>query len=113
MRGNVLLPRDAQHWAASLYGDDEGAGAPSAEAQPVIDEARGAFFAAAVVTLAATGPDYPAFTKALAAATGRKGRALHAPVRAAVTGRLDGPELVQLFPLLGSARLTARFQRFA
>ena len=113
VRGNVLLPRDAQHWAVSLYGDPDGAGAPSAEALPVIDEARGAFFAAALAALDASGPEYPAFTKALGAATGRKGRALHAPVRAAVTGRLDGPELVALFPLLGRERLAARFRRFA
>jgi len=113
IRGNVLLPREAQHWAVSLYGDVDGAGAPSAEAQPVVDEARGAFFAAALVALDASGADYPAFTKRLGAATGRKGRALHAPVRAAVTGRLDGPELVALFPLLGCARLAARFERFA
>lgn len=113
VRGNVLLPRDAQHWAMSLYGDPDGAGAPSAEARPVIEEARGAFFTAALVALDGAGPDYPAFTKALGAATGRKGRALHSPVRAAVTGRLDGPELVALFPLLGRERLAARFRRFA
>jgi glutamyl-tRNA synthetase len=113
VRGNVLLPRDAQHWAVSLYGDPEGAGAPSVEARPVIDEARGAFFAAALAALDAGGAEYPAFTRALTAATGRKGRALHSPVRAAVTGRLDGPELVALFPLLGRERLAARFRRFA
>jgi glutamyl-tRNA synthetase len=108
VRGNVVLPADARGWADALYGD----AAPAADAAPVLAESRGAFFAAAKVALDASGADYPAFTKALAAATGRKGRALHSPVRAAVTGRLDGPELAALFPLLGRARLAARFDQF-
>ncbi len=108
VRGNVTLPADARAWAEALYG----AAVPAADAAPVLAESRGAFFAAAKDALETSGHDYAAFAKALAAATGRKGRALHAPVRAAVTGRLDGPELAALFPLLGRERLAARFDRF-
>lgn len=110
VRGNCLLPRDVRRWAEALFAESP---APSAEAAPVVDEARGAFFTAAAAALTAAGADYAAFTRALAAATGRKGRALHAPVRAAVTGRLDGPELAVLFPLLGAERLARRFRRYA
>lgn len=113
VRGNVLLPRDARAWADALFNDEHGAAAPATDAAPVLDENRGAFFAAAKDALGAGGIDYAAFAKALGAATGRKGRALHAPVRAAVTGRLDGPELAALFPLLGRDRLAARFDRYA
>jgi len=107
VRGNVLLPADARGWAECLYGDPD----PAPDAAAALAEAGAGFLAAASTVLAQTGPDYGAFTKALGAATGRKGRALHAPVRAAVTGRLDGPELAQLFPLLGAERLAARFRR--
>ena len=79
----------------------------------MLAESRGGFFVAAKSALDSGGLDYAAFAKALAAATGRKGRALHAPVRAALTGRLDGPELAHLFPLLGRDRLAARFDRYA
>jgi len=41
------------------------------------------------------------WTDALKAATGRKGRALFLPLRLALTGRPDGPELRSLLPLLG------------
>jgi glutamyl-tRNA synthetase len=41
------------------------------------------------------------WTEALKAATGRKGRALFLPLRLALTGRHDGPELRSLLPLLG------------
>jgi glutamyl-tRNA synthetase len=48
------------------------------------------------------------WTKAVGAATGRKGRELYRPLRLALTGREDGPELKILLPLLGRARSEAR-----
>ena len=42
------------------------------------------------------------------AATGAKGRALFMPVRAALTGRATGIELVNVFRLLGRERMVAR-----
>lgn len=44
---------------------------------------------------------WQAWTGALKSATGRKGRALFHPLRLALTGREDGPELRSLLPLLG------------
>ena len=41
------------------------------------------------------------WTEALKQASGRKGRALFMPLRLALTGRHDGPELKSLLPLLG------------
>jgi glutamyl-tRNA synthetase len=41
------------------------------------------------------------WTDALKAATGRKGKALFLPLRLALTGRHDGPELKSLLPLIG------------
>ncbi|HHY48223.1 MAG TPA: glutamate--tRNA ligase [Alphaproteobacteria bacterium] len=41
------------------------------------------------------------WTDALKARTGRKGRSLFMPLRLALTGRRDGPELKSLLPLLG------------
>jgi glutamyl-tRNA synthetase len=53
---------------------------------------------------------WPAWTKAVAAATGAKGRALYHPLRLALTGRADGPELKKLLPLIGRARTLARLE---
>jgi glutamyl-tRNA synthetase len=44
---------------------------------------------------------FKAWTKAVGAATGRKGKALFQPLRVALTGRPDGPELRRLIPLFG------------
>ena len=45
---------------------------------------------------------------ALKAASGRKGRALFHPLRLALTGREDGPELKLLLPLIGREKAEAR-----
>lgn len=44
---------------------------------------------------------FKTWTKAVGAATGRKGKALFQPLRVALTGRPDGPELRRLIPLFG------------
>ncbi|MDB5542476.1 MAG: glutamate--tRNA ligase [Devosia sp.] len=48
------------------------------------------------------------WTDALKAATGRKGRALFHPLRLALTGREQGPELKSLLPLVGRTACLAR-----
>jgi glutamyl-tRNA synthetase len=53
---------------------------------------------------------WPAWTKTVAAATGAKGRALYHPLRLALTGRADGPELKKLLPLIGRVRTLARLE---
>jgi glutamyl-tRNA synthetase len=45
---------------------------------------------------------------ALKAATGRKGRALFHPLRLALTGLEDGPELKVLLPLIGREKAARR-----
>jgi glutamyl-tRNA synthetase len=42
--------------------------------------------------------------------TGRKGKDLYAPLRAAVTGKMKGPELVKALPLLGKERIIRRIK---
>ncbi|MES2256719.1 MAG: glutamate--tRNA ligase [Pseudomonadota bacterium] len=51
-----------------------------------------------------------AWTKAVAAETGAKGRALFHPLRLALTGLEHGPELKKLLPLIGRARTLARLE---
>lgn len=51
-----------------------------------------------------------AWTKALGAATGKKGKELFMPLRLALTAREHGPELKNLLPMLGRARALARLE---
>ncbi len=79
--------------------------------QPVIEDA--AFAALAAEKLPPEPWDestWGAFTKAVSAAAGRKGRDLYHPLRLALTGREHGPELKKLLPLIGRARALARLK---
>ncbi|MGH7044732.1 MAG: glutamate--tRNA ligase [Acetobacteraceae bacterium] len=51
-----------------------------------------------------------AWTEALKAASGRKGRALFLPLRQALTGEEHGPDLRELLPLIGRARAAQRLE---
>jgi glutamyl-tRNA synthetase len=55
---------------------------------------------------------WSAWTGAIKAATGRKGRALFHPLRLALTGVETGPELAALLPLIGHARAAAKLAAF-
>lgn len=50
------------------------------------------------------------WTQSLSTATGRKGKALFHPLRLALTGRENGPELKYLLPMIGRARALQRLQ---
>ena len=62
------------------------------------------------VTPVITEENWPSFLSRLAKETGRKGKALYAPLRAAATGMMKGPELVKTFPLLGRERVIKRIE---
>ncbi|HEY3636529.1 MAG TPA: glutamate--tRNA ligase [Rhizomicrobium sp.] len=51
---------------------------------------------------------WPVWTRAVSDAAGTKGRALFHPLRLALTGRENGPELKKLLPLIGRAKALAR-----
>ena len=76
-------------------------------AEPLIDPEDEAFVAQALAML----PDRPwteetwgAWTQAVKAETGRKGRGLFRPLRRALTGRDDGPDMSRLMPLLENVK---------
>ncbi len=93
LQGNVLLPADAREWIAVLSGE-----LPPLvpEARNAIVEAGPAFFDAALASFAESGADLHILADRLKARTGRKGASLYMPLRFALTGRHDGPELAAL-----------------
>ncbi len=91
--------------ASDLWTLVQGPIAPVIEDAPVIAEA-----AALLPPEPWDEATWNAWTGAVAAATGAKGRALYHPLRLALTGRDHGPELKKLLPLIGRARAYARLQ---
>jgi glutamyl-tRNA synthetase len=57
-----------------------------------------------------TDATWGAWTNAVKAATGAKGKALFHPLRLALTGRESGPELKVLLPLIGREKALARLE---
>jgi len=106
---NVVFPADVRRWLRVVEEDDV---APEADARAAVEAAPAALFAAAAKALDAP-VTFKQVSGAAAAATGLKGPALFRPLRAALTGRLDGPELGALLPLIGTARARSRLARFA
>ncbi len=97
LRHNLLFPADAGPWAEVLFG---GVPTPGPEAHGELERAGAAYFAAARAALESTGPDLAALARELRARTGRRGAELYLPLRAALTGRCDGPELGPLLAAL-------------
>ena len=101
VRGNIERLGDAETWARVVIGpvdaviaeDDKGFIADARELLP-----EGPW----------DGTTWKAWTEAVKAKTGRKGKPLFMPLRLALTGLDHGPELAQLLPLIGRERALAR-----
>ncbi|MEQ1931034.1 MAG: glutamate--tRNA ligase [Parvularculaceae bacterium] len=99
VRGNVAKVSEAARWKAVVDG-------PIA---PVIEDAAFAAKAASLVpTGALHGESWSAFAEAVKRETGAKGKALFRPLRLALTGAENGPEMAAIFPLIGAERARAR-----
>lgn len=99
VRANLSQLSDAAEWWAICR----------AELSPVIEDA--AFTNAAADLLPPEPWDLTTWgnwTEAVKQATGRKGKSLFHPLRLALTGRENGPELKSLLPLIGRARARTR-----
>jgi glutamyl-tRNA synthetase len=102
---NIVLAEDARLWQQIIFGE-----ALSYE-EPALLTAREAgpeFF-----TAAANAISDRADIGVLRTATGRKGAAFFMPLRAALTGRLHGPELAPLLAAMPAERVRARLLPFA
>jgi glutamyl-tRNA synthetase len=103
---NVVLADDVRLWASVFYGDEL---AMDAEAQAAIAVAGPEFFAAAAAAVPETGAEL----SVLRTATGCKGAAFFMPLRAALTGRLHGPEVAPLLRALPVAQVRRRLSAHA
>jgi glutamyl-tRNA synthetase len=105
VRGNLDLLSEARLWWEVVQGE--------IAAPPQPEEA--AYLAEALRLLPETFTDtaWRDWTQALSAATGRKGRALYRPLRLALTGETEGPDMAALLPLIGRERAARRLARAA
>ncbi len=120
VRDNVTMPQDAFLWAGNLYAQSD---IYEKDARAVIMESGVQFFDMAGQSLAGA-RDFKSFIQNVSQATGRKGKAVFMPLRAALTGEINsqivdpehtfdwhaGPELARVWDLLGEARIRRRLE---
>ncbi len=101
VRGNLAVLADATLWWRVVNGPIE----------PVIADRELCRQAAQLLPPEPWDADvWAAWSQAVREATGAEGKALFAPLRLALTGREDGPELKHLLPLIGRGRAAARLE---
>ncbi|WP_296672543.1 glutamate--tRNA ligase [Sulfuricaulis sp.] len=105
VRGNISFPADAQHWAQIVFTDKL---ALSHAAREAMATAGPEFFASARQALEKHGADFKAISDTVKQARSVSGKSLFQPLRAALMGELDGPEMAKLLPLIGVERARKR-----
>lgn len=103
VHGNLERLEDAVFWRDIIEG----------EITPVIDEDDRDFCRAAADKAGEVSADaegWSELTAALKAETGRKGKSLFMPLRKALTGQQRGPEMPDLFALIGRDKAAARLR---
>jgi glutamyl-tRNA synthetase len=101
VRGNLAVLADAQVWWAVVQGP----------LTPVIETPELCLQAATLLPPEPWDEEtWPAWCAAVKAETGAKGKALFHPLRLALTGAENGPELKHLLPLIGRDRAQARLE---
>lgn len=98
IRANLAKVADAADWLKIVRGP----------VTPVVAEPEFLAAAAAALPAAFDAATWAAWTSALKASTGRKGKALFQPLRLALTGLEHGPEMAVLLPLIGPDRARER-----
>jgi len=108
VRGNILFPADARYWAERIYASEV---EPSHAAGEAVRAAGDEFFDVVRRSLEKHGADFKAVSAMVKQDTGLTGKALFQPLRAALTGELDGPEMAKLLPLIGLERAHRRIEK--
>lgn len=100
VRANLTLFDGAATWARVVRGPIE----------PLIDDADWCRRAADLLPPTVDDTTWKAWTDAVKAETGAKGKALFLPLRRAITGLDHGPEVGPLLPLIGRDKIVARLR---
>lgn len=107
---NLIMPSDAQQWAKAIF---EPTLSYSEEVSTIIREAGSDFFEIAFALIATEPNEFSNFVGHLQQKTGRKGKAIFFPLRAALTAELHGPELVKILELMGQDKIRIRLNAAA
>lgn len=106
VRENAVLPTDAAWLAAMIFADTIDY---ADDARAAIHEAGADYYQAALEALTESHGEYEPLIEGIKSET-RQGKALFMPLRAALTGRLHGPELARMLELISIERARRRLR---
>lgn len=112
VQANILMPKEAEFWAETIFSDAEDISF-SPEILTVLKEANQDFFLLASELLKEDNANYKTLVDGLQQKTGKKGKAIFFPLRAALTNVLYGPELARILDLIGNKKAIHRLLRAA
>jgi nondiscriminating glutamyl-tRNA synthetase len=107
MRGTICFPAEAVEWASILFAESNLL-IFTEEVKDFLQKVDPIYWQTLEELLGQEHLDFKVLIKQLQVKLNLKGKALFAPLRLALTGRHDGPELAKLFCLLGNAKIRER-----
>ncbi len=108
VKKNIAFPTEAHEWAHILFNDH----VDIEESElTVIRDAGEQFFVTAESAVQKYGIQLPQILAEMKEALGVSGKKLFMPLRAALTGRTDGPELAAIAELLGAKKMQHRLEQ--
>lgn len=108
VKANIEFPQDAEVWAKIFFHDKVELDETSRKA---ISEAGEQFFVEAEIAVNKFGVDMKQVLTEMKQTLNLSGKKLFMPLRAALTGRTDGPEMAQIAAMLGQKKMLHRLTR--
>ena len=107
IKDNILFPREGRTYIDNLFNLPL---TTNLSVKEKISDAGKEFFEVAKTAVEDNWGDWSKTMKAIGNDSGKKGKDLFMPIRAAVTGQLSGPELDQVTEILGLERILKRLE---
>lgn len=107
IQANVSFPEEVKQWANNFFAESL---EYSEEMQNSLEQAGKLFFETTLAALEQHGADNKKITQTISEKLNIKGKALFHPLRIALTGQSDGPEMAKIFELLGKEKIQIRFE---
>lgn len=108
IKTNITFPREALQWAEVFFSN---VFSIDSEAQQFLQTVDKSFWQVAATAVKEQGANFKAVSEIIQQKLNVKGKALFHPLRLALTGRTDGPEMAKIFEMLGTEKIINRFEK--
>lgn len=110
IQNSVSFPEEVDAWIPVFF---ESNLALTPEISAEVEQVHPEFYTTAVQAVEQYGIDFKKVATHIQEKLNVKGKGLYQPLRLALTGRHDGPEMVKIFELLGEENLKIRLKKFS